>query len=94
MNGTERFETEPALADVRAVDVLPRRAAVLPEPSPWLVATEAASYTRVSPKTIYREARLGRLRHARVGGRRELRFLRAWLDEWLVATSEPIEVRR
>lgn len=62
--------------------------------SPWLVAAEAASYARVSEKTLYREARLGRLRHARVGGRRELRFLRAWIDQWLTATSEPVEVRR
>lgn len=62
--------------------------------SPWLVASEAASYARLSQKTLYREARLGRLRHARVGGRRELRFRREWIDAWLDATAEPIEVRR
>lgn len=62
--------------------------------SPWLLASEAARYARLSERTLYREARLGRLRHARVGGRRELRFLRTWIDEWLTATSEPIEVRR
>lgn len=61
--------------------------------TPWLVASEAASYARVSEKTLYREARLGRLRHARVGGRRELRFRREWLDAWLDATAEPVEVR-
>jgi len=63
-------------------------------PSPWLVAPEAASYARVSKKTVYREARLGRLRHARVGGRRELRFRREWIDAWLEQASTPIEVRR
>lgn len=65
-----------------------------PPASPWLLATEAAEYIRASPKTVYREARAGRLRHARIGGRRELRFRREWLDDWLTATSKPIEVRR
>lgn len=64
------------------------------ELSPWLLATEAAAYARLSLKTLYREARLGRLRHARVGGRRELRFRREWLDAWLEQSSEPIEVRK
>lgn len=62
--------------------------------SPWLLGIEAATYLRISAKTIYREARAGRLRHARVGGRRELRFRREWLDQWLEATATPIEVRR
>lgn len=63
-------------------------------PTPWLLATEAAAYLRVSAKTVYREARAGRLRHARVGGRRELRFRREWLDSFLVATAQPVEVQR
>jgi excisionase family DNA binding protein len=62
--------------------------------SPWLLASEAATYLRTSLKTIYREARAGRLRHARVGGRRELRFRKQWLDEFLDATATPLEVRR
>jgi hypothetical protein len=45
-------------------------------------------------KTIYRECAAGRLRHAKVGGRRELRLLAEWVDAWLIATSTPIEVRR
>ncbi len=61
--------------------------------SPWLTADEAARYLRVAPKTVYRLARAKRLRHAKIGGRRELRFLAAWLDEHLIATSAPIEVR-
>lgn len=64
------------------------------QPTPWLLATEAAAYLRVSAKTVYREARAGRLRHARVGGRRELRFRREWLNEFLEATATPVEVRR
>jgi hypothetical protein len=36
----------------------------------------------------------GRLRAARIGGRRALRFLPEWIDDWLKATVEPIEVAR
>ena len=62
-----------------------------PEPivtSPWLTAEEAADYARTGVKTIYREVRAGRLRSARVGGRKELRLLSEWVDEWLVNSVE------
>jgi excisionase family DNA binding protein len=51
--------------------------------SPWLVVKEAAAYIRGGDKLVYREARANRLRHAVVGGRRELRFRKEWLDSWL-----------
>jgi excisionase family DNA binding protein len=54
------------------------------EESPWLTVEEAARRARCGVKTIYREVRSGRLRAARVGGRRELRLLSAWVDEWLM----------
>jgi excisionase family DNA binding protein len=57
------------------------------EPSPWLTVEEAAQRARCGIKTIYREVRAGRLRAARVGGRRELRLLPAWVDEWLTQTT-------
>jgi hypothetical protein len=38
-------------------------------------------------KTVYREVQAGRLRGARVGGRRALRFLPEWIDECLAATA-------
>ena len=60
----------------------------------WLTALEAAERARVGLKTIYREVRGGRLRAAKVGGRRELRFLAAWVDEWLLASSTPVEIAR
>ncbi len=61
--------------------------------TPWLTVREAAARARVGPKVIYFECRSGRLRHARVGGRRDLRFLAEWVDAWLTATSTPVEVR-
>jgi len=54
--------------------------------SPWLRIGEAAQYVRCGRKLLYREVAAGRLRAARVGGRREIRTRREWLDEWLQAT--------
>lgn len=58
----------------------------------WLTAEEAAEYTRTGVKTIYREVRAGRLKAARVGGRRELRLTHEWVDEWLVSSTVPCRV--
>jgi excisionase family DNA binding protein len=49
----------------------------------WLKVREAADRARCGPKTIYRAVQSGQLRAARVGGRRELRFLASWIDCWL-----------
>lgn len=64
-----------------------------PLDTPWLTTAEGASYARISPKTLLRAIAAGRLRHARVGGRRSIRLRREWLDAWLLATAEPREVR-
>lgn len=56
--------------------------------SPWLTAEEAAQRGRCGVKTIYREVRAGRLRAARIGGRRELRLKPEWVDEWLTRAAE------
>jgi excisionase family DNA binding protein len=58
--------------------------------SPWLTVEEAADRARCGVKTIYREVRAGRLKAARVGGRRELRLLSGWVDEWLLQSAPPI----
>lgn len=50
----------------------------------WLTVREAAGRARCGPKTIYRAVRSGRLRAARIGGRRELRFLENWIDDWVI----------
>lgn len=55
--------------------------------SPWMTAEEAAQRSRCGVKTIYREVRAKRLKAARVGGRRELRLLAEWVDEWLLART-------
>ena len=63
--------------------------------SPWIDVPEGARYAgHLSQKTIYRACRDGSLRHARVSGRREIRLRREWIDDWLLATSTPVEVRR
>jgi excisionase family DNA binding protein len=57
--------------------------------TPWLRVPEAAQYVRVGPRLIYREVNAGRLRAARIGGRRELVLKKDWLDAWLErATTE------
>ena len=60
--------------------------------NPWLTVKEAAERARCGVKTIYREVKVGRLRAARVGGRRELRLTREWVDEWLRKMTTPTEV--
>jgi excisionase family DNA binding protein len=57
--------------------------------TPWLTVTEAAGRARCGPKLIYREVRARRLKAARLGGRRELRLLSEWVDEWLRESITP-----
>ena len=58
-------------------------AATTPAETPWLKVPEAAERARCGVKTVYREVKAGRLKAARLGGRRELRFQAVWVDEWL-----------
>jgi excisionase family DNA binding protein len=58
-------------------------------PTPWRTVSEAAARAQTGTRLIYREAKAGRLKAARVGGRRELRFRDAWIDAWLESTAEP-----
>jgi excisionase family DNA binding protein len=57
------------------------------ETTPWLTVKQAAERAQCGVKTLYREAQTGRLRAARVGGRRSLRFRADWVDRWLQACS-------
>ena len=63
-------------------------------PSPWRTVPEIARRGRCGVKTIYREIRAGRLRAARIGGRRQLVIHEEWCDAWLEASATPIEIGR
>jgi len=67
-----------------------------PGASPWLTVAEAAARARVGRRVVYREVKAGRLRAAKIGGRRELRLLSEWVDAWLIssATPEIVSIRR
>jgi len=65
-----------------------------PPVTPWLTPTEAAQRAKVGRRLIYSEVNAQRLRAARVGGRRELRFKPIWIDEWLESTAAIVEVGR
>ena len=56
--------------------------------SPWLTAAEATDRARCGERMIYAEIKVGRLKAARIWGRREYRLLPEWVDEWLQATRE------
>lgn len=56
----------------------------------WLTLRRAAARAAVSEGTIKREVRLNRIRCARVGGRRCLRFRAEWIDAWLDASTTPV----
>ncbi len=60
-----------------------------PTVTPWLTVDEAAGRAKCGERSIYNAVRAGQLRAARLGGRRELRFLPEWVDAWLLATSTP-----
>ena len=51
----------------------------------WLNIDEAATYLRVSERTMRRAVADGGVKAYRVGGRRDLRFRREDLDDYMVA---------
>ncbi len=59
-----------------------------PPHSDWLIPDAAAREASVGKRTIYREIAAGRLKAARIGGRREIRIHRDWLHAWLTALAE------
>jgi excisionase family DNA binding protein len=60
--------------------------------TPWLTVREAAARAKCGERSIYNGVHSGKLRAARLGGRRELRFLPEWVDAWLIETSTPVIV--
>jgi excisionase family DNA binding protein len=67
-------------------------ASASPRSSQWLTVREAASHANCGERSIYNAVRSGKLRAARLGGRRELRFLTEWIDAWLLESSTPVEL--
>lgn len=65
-----------------------------PQSSPWRTVEQIAERWQCGEKLVRREIQAGRLRAARIGGRRALRILDLWADEALEARSTPVEVRR
>ena len=59
--------------------------------TPWLDVRGAAARALCSDATILREARAGRLRGYKLGGRRCWRFRAEDVDQWLMRQVEPVE---
>jgi excisionase family DNA binding protein len=60
----------------------------------WLTVKQAAERVQCGEKVIYRAVKSGQLRAARIGGRRNLRFAPEWVDDWMVSSSQPVNVRQ
>lgn len=56
--------------------------------TPWLTASEAATYLQAGAKFVYRACREDKLRHVRLSGRREIRTRREWCDEFLMRYAQ------
>jgi excisionase family DNA binding protein len=58
--------------------------------SPWLNAKAAGAYLGRSKRFILAEITAGRLRAARIGGKREVLTRREWLDQFIEDQAAPI----
>ncbi len=60
--------------------------------SPWLTAAEAGEYLKRSKRYIHAEIKKGRIRAARVGGKKEILTRREWLDQFIEDEAAPVMV--
>jgi excisionase family DNA binding protein len=60
----------------------------------WLTVKQAAARAQVGRRVIYEAVARQQIRAARVGGKRALRFKPLWVDEFLEACAEPVEIRK
>jgi excisionase family DNA binding protein len=58
---------------------------------PWLTLQQGAKHVQAHEATLRREMKAGRLRYAKVGGRKCIRLRRSWLDSWLEGSVRPVE---
>lgn len=63
------------------------------EPIVWLTPEQAAARAQVGKRVIYNEVRAGRLKAAKVGGRRELRLRPEYVDAWLEQCANETETK-
>jgi len=57
----------------------------------WARLSDEAQRVQLHIQTLRRACRTGKLRHARVGGRRSIRLKPEWTDAWLLEESTPVE---
>ena len=57
----------------------------------WLTVEQAAKRLQVSKGVIYRVCSRRELRHAVVGGRRQIRLKAEWVDAWLERCADVVE---
>jgi excisionase family DNA binding protein len=62
----------------------------------WKTVKQEADRIQASPETLYRAIRAGKLRAAKINGRRNHRLTEDWTDQWLEASATPkvVEIRR
>ena len=60
--------------------------------TPWLTAKQAAKRLQSGVKLVYHEVASGRLRAARIGGKRAIRIKAEWIDAYLEAMVQPVEI--
>jgi excisionase family DNA binding protein len=87
--GLDKFDITSSKRSLRTLEATMPAADL----SPWLTVKEAAIVAKCGTRTIRKEVAAGRLRAARIGGRRDIRIHRDWVDAWLEATATPVEVR-
>lgn len=54
----------------------------------WWTCKETAAYLRKSPAFVRHEIKMGRLRAARVGSRRDVLCCAAWCDAWVSSQAD------
>jgi len=60
--------------------------------SPWLTAAEAAAYLKRGRRFVLREIHAGKLRAARIGGKREILTRAEWCDAYVVDQATPVAI--
>ena len=59
--------------------------------TPWLTARQAAKRLQSGVKLVYHEVASGRLRAAKIGGKRAIRIKAEWVDAYREGMAAPIE---